>query len=100
MWLVTTRLDRLMLRVFVGMTATDSGPRPGHSAELMPFTFDLTAHEIRRLGATLEAIPNWDPAAVLAAETEAYSLLYSGLDVEQCAVYDLLCEEGVLDARP
>lgn len=66
----------------------------------MPFTLDLTADEIRRLGVVLEAITNWDPAAVLAAETEAYSLLYSGLEVEQRAVYDLLCEEGVLDARP
>ncbi len=100
MRLVTTRLDRPTVRVFVGMTATDSSPRPGQPAELVPFTLDLTAHEVRRLGAVLEAITNWDPAAVLATETEAYSLLYCGLDVEQRAVYDLLCEEGVLDARP
>ncbi|MGH3908121.1 MAG: DUF6400 family protein [Pseudonocardiaceae bacterium] len=82
------------------MTATDSGPRSKHSAELVPFTLGLTAHEVRRLGVVLEAITNWDPAAVLAAETEACSLLNSALDVEQRAVYDLLCEEGVLDARP
>lgn len=67
-------------------------------ADLMSFTFDLTAHEIRRLGAVLDAMPHWDPAAALTAETEAYTLLYSGLSAEQHAIYELLREEGVLDA--
>jgi hypothetical protein len=38
------------------------------------------------------------PAAVLAAETEIHAMLYSGLDAEQRAVYDLLLAEGVLNA--
>ncbi len=45
--------------------------------------------------AVLDAMPNWDPAAVLAAEVEAHSLLYSGLNAEQRSGDDLLCEEGV-----
>jgi hypothetical protein len=45
-------------------------------------------------------MPDWDPAAVLAAEVEAHSLLYSGLNTKQRPVYDLLCDEGVLDVRP
>ena len=44
-------------------------------------------------------MPDWDPTAVLAAEIEAYGRLYSGLDAQQRAVYDLLSQEGVLDAR-
>jgi hypothetical protein len=83
------------------MAATTPGsPQPGDMTGLTPFTFDLTAHEIRRITAVLDAVPDWDPAAVLATEVEAHSLLYSGLSTEQRSVYDLLCEEGVLDARP
>lgn len=67
-------------------------------ADLTWFTFDLTAHEIRRLGAVLDATAHWDPAAALTAETEAHTLLYSGLSAEQRAIYELLLEEGVLDA--
>lgn len=63
------------------------------------FVIDLTAYEQRRICAVLEAMPDWDPAAVLAAETQVHALLYSGLDAEQRAVYDLLCDQGVLDAR-
>lgn len=85
----------------MGMPATTpSSPQAGHGTDLMPFTFDLTAHEIRRMTAVLHTIPDWDPAAVLAAEGEAHSLLYSGLNTEQRAIYYLLCEEGVLDAGP
>ena len=72
---------------------------PGDVIDLVPFTFDLTAHEIRRLTAVLDATPGWDPVAVLAAEIEAHALLYSGLNAEQCSIYNLLYEEGVLDAR-
>lgn len=67
------------LEVYVGMaTTTPSGPQPGPVTGLTPFTFDLTAHEIRRITAVLDAMPDWDPAAVLAAEVEAYS----GLDLQ------------------
>ncbi|MDQ2790830.1 MAG: hypothetical protein DLM60_16895 [Pseudonocardiales bacterium] len=79
---------------------TPGSPQQGPGTHLMPFIFDLTAHEIRRMTAVLDAMPDWDPAAVLAAEVEAHSMLYSGLNTEQRSVYDLLCEEGVLDAGP
>lgn len=69
------------------------------AADHKRFVIDLTAHERRRICAVLEAMPDWDPGAVLAAETEAHARLYSGLDAEQRAVYDLLSREGVLDAR-
>jgi hypothetical protein len=82
----------------MGMEATTPRPQPGDGTDLVPFIFDLTAHEIRRMTAVLDATPDWDPAAVLAAEVEAHSMLYSGLNTEQRSVYDLLCEEGVLDA--
>jgi hypothetical protein len=62
------------------------------------FFIDLTAYERRRECAALDAMPDWDPVAVLAAETEAHTRLYTGLDAEQRAVYDLLFAEGVLDA--
>lgn len=77
---------------------TPSNSQPGDGTDLMPFIFDRTAHEIRRMTAVLDATPDWDPAAVLAAEVEANSLLYSGLNIEQRFVYDVPCEEGVLDA--
>jgi hypothetical protein len=50
--------------------------------------------------AVLDAMPDWDPAAVLAAEAEAHSLLYSGLNTEQRSIYDRLCKAGVFDAGP
>lgn len=50
--------------------------------------------------AVLDAMPDWDPAAVLAAEVEAHSLLYTGVNAAQLSIYGLLCEEGVLDAGP
>lgn len=59
---------------------------------------DLTAHEQRRLAAVLEAMPGLDPGAVLADETEAHRMLYSGLDEEQRATLRLLADAGVLDA--
>jgi hypothetical protein len=71
-----------------------SQPLAGHNR----FVVDLTEYERRRICAVLDAMPDWDPAAVLAAETEAHARLYSGLDNEQRAVYDLLLKEGVLDA--
>jgi hypothetical protein len=51
---------------------------------------DLTAYERRRICDVLHAMPDWDPAGVLAAETQAPALLYPGLDAEQRAGYGLL----------
>jgi hypothetical protein len=79
---------------------TPSSPQAGHRTDLAPFSFNLTAHEIRRMTAVLDAMPDWDPAAVLAAEAEAHSLLYSGLNTGQRSIYDQLCKAGVLDAGP
>jgi hypothetical protein len=79
---------------------TPNSPQAGHRTDLMPFVFDLTTHEIRRITAVLDAMPDWDPAGVLAAEAEAHSLLYSGLNAEQRSIYGRLCEAGVLDAGP
>jgi hypothetical protein len=56
---------------------------------------DLTAHETRRRAEVLNAVPDWDPAAVLDGEAEAYALLYSGLDPAQTAIYDELRSAGV-----
>ena len=60
--------------------------------------FDLTAHEQHRLASVLAATPDLDPASVLATETEAHRMLYSGLDAQQQAIYQMLVEAGVLGA--
>lgn len=73
-----------------------SNREPGKT--YVEFVFDLTAHEGTRLAAVLEATPDWDPTAVLAQEAQAHRLLYSGLDAEQQAVYQMLSDTGVLDA--
>ncbi|MBA2308162.1 MAG: hypothetical protein H0W01_02410 [Pseudonocardiales bacterium] len=65
---------------------------------LMAFVFDLTEHEATRLAAVLEATPDWDPSAMLEAETEAHRLLYSNLSPEQAAAYRMLVDEGLIDA--
>ncbi|TJZ58856.1 hypothetical protein FCH28_01470 [Streptomyces piniterrae] len=63
------------------------------------FEFDLTEHETRRRTEVLAALGDtWDPVAVLEAETEANRLLYSGLDAEQQATYEMLVAAGVLPA--
>lgn len=59
---------------------------------------DLSVHEQRRLAAVLEATPDHDPGAVLADESAAWRLLYSGLDAAQRATLRLLREAGVTDA--
>lgn len=71
---------------------------PTNNAELASHTFDLAAHEQTRLAAVLAATPDLDPGVVLAAETAARRMLYSGLDAEQQATYQLLVDAGVLDA--
>lgn len=64
----------------------------------MEYVFDVTAHEQRRLAAVYAATDDFDPGVALAEETEAYRMLYSGLDAEQRAAYQLLLEAGVLSA--
>lgn len=59
---------------------------------------DLSVHEQRRVAAVLAASPDHDPGAVLAAETEARRMLFSGLDAGQRATLRLLREAGVTDA--
>ncbi|MDQ3825522.1 MAG: DUF6400 family protein [Actinomycetota bacterium] len=57
-------------------TATPGNTRSEPVADHNRFV-NLTAYERRRIYAVLEAMPAWDPAAVLVAETEAHALLYS-----------------------
>lgn len=82
---------------------TPSRPDQGDGAgavDLSLFIFDLSAHEIRRLTAVLDAMPDWDPVAALEGEAQAHARLYSGLDAHQLAVYNMLRTQDVLDARP
>lgn len=66
---------------------------------LVPYFFDLTAHEGTRLAAVLDSLgANWDPAEIYAGEAEAHRMLYSGLDTDQQSYYDLLVAHGVLSA--
>ncbi|RXS88208.1 hypothetical protein EST92_01460 [Streptomyces sp. TM32] len=59
--------------------------------------FDLTAHEARRRTEVVAALGDgWDPLAVMEGEADAYRLLYSDLDAEQQATYDMLVSAGVL----
>lgn len=83
-------------------TRTPHNPGPGdhREPELVPFTFDLTRHEMRRLAAILATVPDWDPTVALSEENEAYRLLCSGLDADQLATFEMLRGEGVLDVRP
>lgn len=63
------------------------------------FELDLTEHEARRRTEVLAALGDtWDPIAVMEGETEAHRLLYSDLDAEQQATYDMLVAAGVLPA--
>jgi hypothetical protein len=78
---------------------TPASRQPDEVSWPISFVFDLTAHEIHRLTSVLNAMPEWDPIAVLAAEAEAHALLYSDLNAEQRSTYDLLYEEGVFDVR-
>ena len=68
---------------------------------LVPFNVDLTAHEGVRLAAVLDALgPHWDPAEIYTGEAEAHRMLYSQLDADQQADYDMLVADGVLTATP
>lgn len=67
----------------------------------VPFNIDLTAHECARLAAVLDAVSwYWDPTEVYTGEAEARRLLYTNLDPDQQAVYDLLIADGVLPDTP
>ncbi|MEU0394908.1 DUF6400 family protein [Streptomyces sp. NPDC006208] len=67
------------------------------AADHIAFTIDLTFEEARRRAEVVTALgPDWDPAAALRSEDEAYALLYSGLDAEQQRTYDMLVAAGVL----
>ncbi len=66
-------------------------------SNLIPFHVDLTAHEGTRLAAVLDALgPHWDPTEIYTGETEAHRMLYSHLDADQQASYDVLVADGVL----
>ena len=70
-------------------------------ASLVPFTIDLTAYEGVRLTAVFDALgSDWDPAEVYAGEAEAHRLLYSNLDPNQQATYDVLIAAGALPDIP
>ena len=64
---------------------------------LVPFTFDLTAHEGTRLAAVLDALgPHWDPIDVATGEAHAHHMLYANLNPAQQGAHDLLVAAGVL----
>jgi hypothetical protein len=70
-------------------------------ANLVPFTIDLTAHEGARLAAVLDALgPHWDPTEIYTGEAEARRMLYTHLDPDQQATYDVLVAAGVLPDTP
>ncbi|MET7301247.1 DUF6400 family protein [Embleya sp. NPDC005575] len=68
-----------------------------NTADLVPFTIDLTFEEARRRAEVVAALgPDWDPVAAIRSEDEAFALLYSGLDPEQQRIHDMLVAAGVL----
>jgi Family of unknown function (DUF6400) len=70
-------------------------------ASLVPFTIDLIAHEGARLAAVLDALgPHWDPTEIYTGEAEARRMLYTHLDPDQQAAYDVLVAAGVLPDAP
>lgn len=70
-------------------------------SNLVSFNVDLTAHEGVRLAAVLDALgAHWDPTEVYTAEAEAHRILYSHLDADQQASYDMLVADGVLSGAP
>ena len=70
-------------------------------ASFAAFNIDLTAHEGTRLAAVLDALgPHWDPIQIFTDEAQAHRMLYTRLDPDQQAVYDLLVADGVLPKTP
>ncbi|MBL1094360.1 MULTISPECIES: DUF6400 family protein [Streptomyces] len=61
------------------------------------FEFDLIAHEARRRAEVVAALGDtWDPLTVMEDEAAAHRLLYSDLDADQQATYDMLVAANVL----
>ena len=70
-------------------------------ASHVPFSIDLSAHEAARLAAVLSALGSgWDPVEVHTGEAQAHQMLYSNLDPDQQAAYDVLIAGGVLPTTP
>lgn len=70
-------------------------------ASHVPFNIDLTAHEAARLAAVLSAFGSpADPPEIYAGEAQARQMLYTGLDLDQQATYDVLIAGGVLPDTP
>ncbi|MGH3772360.1 MAG: DUF6400 family protein [Pseudonocardiaceae bacterium] len=70
-------------------------------ASLVPFSIDLTAHEAARLAAVLGALgSSWDPTEIYTGEAQARRMLYTNLDPDQQATYDVLIAGGVLPDTP
>ena len=66
-------------------------------ASLVPFVFDLTAHEGSRLAAVLDSLgPNWNPTDIYIGEAQAHRMLYAHLDPDQRATYGVLLAAGAL----
>lgn len=70
-------------------------------ASLVPFNIDLTAHEAARLAAVLDALgSHWDPSKIYVGEAEARRMLYTHLDPDQQATYNVLIANDVLPTPP
>ncbi|MBV8993257.1 MAG: hypothetical protein JO287_06050 [Pseudonocardiales bacterium] len=70
-------------------------------ASLIPFTFDLTAHEGTRLAAVLDALgSHWHPTDIYTGEADAHRMLYAHLDADQQATYHVLLAAGALPDIP
>lgn len=66
-------------------------------SDLTPFDIDLAAHEQQRVAAVLAAVGDQlDLHTMYYNECDATRTLYSGLDVNQRAVYRDLAAAGVL----
>lgn len=70
-------------------------------ASPVSFNIDLTLHESTRLAAVLDALgPHWEPSQIYTDEAEAHRMLYTHLDPDQQAAYDLLIAHGALPDTP
>lgn len=70
-------------------------------ASPVSFNIDLTLHETTRLAAVLDALgPQWDPTQIYTDEAQAHQMLYTHLDPDQQATYDLLIAHGALPDTP
>ena len=66
---------------------------------VVDWSYDLHAHELERVAATLAAVGDTlDLVTMHAEEVDAHRALYTGLSTEQRAVYHKLQRAGVLGA--